>query len=850
MNPAPVNAVPLSVVPPVPHDILVRHDGGRVADAAVIVPVWNGASFLPACCDAVRAQQGAGIELIIVDDGSVDGSAELAVDLVTRDLDRLARALVVRHTIRSGPAAARDTGMRLSSAPAALLLDVDNVIYPRCVRRCLDGLEASSAAFVYPILRRMGSSGGLVGYQHFDRERLARGNYIDMLAMVRRSAWEEVGGFPHLADGLEDYAFWLTLTERGYTGAQIPEILAAYRVHAAGRNHAAAAKLPALYDRLELAFPWTRLTRPPPPAPPPVAPALPAALVPASVAPAVQGLSGPGALPHRPDLYIDLMIRILTNSIYQDPSMHPDLPAAFDPLRRAHGQDWPEHAHSMAGAARLRNLADLVARTLAEDIPGDYIETGVWRGGCCILMRAVLAAHGVRGRRVFVADSFEGLPPPKPDLYPQDGDDRHHEWPQLAVPLQEVQANFARYGLLDEQVVFVPGFFDETLPALDAGPFALLRLDGDMYESTRIALDALYPKLSPGGFVIIDDYGAVEGCRQAVDDFRAAHGITAPLEVIDWAGIWWRKPLDAARDPHPAAPPARAGTPPEASGRAAHLALFRDFARGCAERGLTPDPLLFWYHAVDLGGGLVTPGSFDYRAVVEAFGLPAGMHGMSALDVGSATGFFAFEMERRGASVTSVELPALSRWDTFPGETSSAIIAKIRERLPSHSPLADGAMDEAFRSMSEAQLHGILLDGPFQFCRRALGSTVERVYTSIYDLGPTFGERRFDLVMLGDILVHVVDPLRALAAAAGVCRGEIVIADDIIGNEDDPPALRFVGGATEEGDAAEWWRANIAWYRQVLTRMGFREIALGPPFTVTVRPSGGRLNKRVLRARR
>ena len=110
-----------------------------------------------------------------------------------------------------------------------------------------------------------------------------------------------------------------------------------------------------------------------------------------------------------------------------------------------------------------------------------------------------------------------------------------------------MKTNFARYRLLDDQVVFVKGFFSDTLPKLDAGPFALVRLDGDMYESTFVALEHLYPKLSPGGFLIVDDYGAVGQCEQAVHDYRKREGIDAAIEPVDWTGVFWRKPLHAAR---------------------------------------------------------------------------------------------------------------------------------------------------------------------------------------------------------------------------------------------------------------------------------------------------------------
>ena len=115
--------------------------------------------------------------------------------------------------------------------------------------------------------------------------------------------------------------------------------------------------------------------------------------------------------------------------------------------------------------------------------------------------------------------------------------------PELAVSLEDVKANFARYDLLDEQVIFVEGFFSETLPLLDVEPFALIRLDGDMYESTYVALENLYPRLSIGGFVIIDDYGAIPQCCQAVEDYRKKNGITDEIKLVDWTGVWWQKSL-------------------------------------------------------------------------------------------------------------------------------------------------------------------------------------------------------------------------------------------------------------------------------------------------------------------
>jgi O-methyltransferase len=156
-------------------------------------------------------------------------------------------------------------------------------------------------------------------------------------------------------------------------------------------------------------------------------------------------------------------------------------------------------------------------------------------------MRALLKAYGDQTRLVWVADSFEGLP--KPDgRYQQDEGDRFWEINHtLAVSLEQVQANFARYGLLDNQVRFLAGWFKDTLPTAPINQLAVLRLDGDMYSSTMDALQNLYRRLSIGGYVIIDDYGAVPNCKQAVDDFRADHKITEQLQQIDWTGVFWEK---------------------------------------------------------------------------------------------------------------------------------------------------------------------------------------------------------------------------------------------------------------------------------------------------------------------
>ncbi len=231
------------------------------------------------------------------------------------------------------------------------------------------------------------------------------------------------------------------------------------------------------------------------------------------------------------DLYLDLMMRCLTDLLYD----------GCDERIRAEGRDWPARAHTMIGLKRLANLRFCVETILDDGIPGDLIETGVWRGGATIFMRAILKARGATDRLVWVADSFAGLPPPDTIRYPDDAGITLHQFPQLAVPLERVQENFRRYGLLDGQVRFLKGWFRDTLPAAPIERLAILRLDGDLYESTIQALDGLYDKLSLGGFVIVDDYGNVAACQQAVDDFRTEHGISDPIMPIDWGGVYWRR---------------------------------------------------------------------------------------------------------------------------------------------------------------------------------------------------------------------------------------------------------------------------------------------------------------------
>jgi len=236
--------------------------------------------------------------------------------------------------------------------------------------------------------------------------------------------------------------------------------------------------------------------------------------------------------------YLELIKDCLIGRIYEDPPVK-DAPNFLADLRER-GLDWPSKAHSMIGNQRMINLWQVCEDVIVKGVRGDFIETGAWRGGACIFMRAILKVYGIVDRIVWVADSFEGLPPPNEEKYPKDRNDGHHTISYLAVSLEEVQKNFRNYGLLDDQVRFLKGWFKDTLPNAPIEQLAVLRLDGDMYESTMDALQALYHKLSLGGYLIVDDF-FLESCRAAIRDFRKQHQIEDPIRPIDNNSVFWQK---------------------------------------------------------------------------------------------------------------------------------------------------------------------------------------------------------------------------------------------------------------------------------------------------------------------
>ena len=241
---------------------------------------------------------------------------------------------------------------------------------------------------------------------------------------------------------------------------------------------------------------------------------------------------------------------------------------------RADAGDWPAHGLTMIGLRRLDDLEGCVTQIVSDRVEGDLIEAGCWRGGASILMRATLDVLGADDRTVWAADSFQGFPRDAATGGRAEDELETVEpflaaFDFLAAPLEEVRASFARFGC-ERGTRFLPGFFEDSLPGLTGHRWALVRLDADTYDSTMLALRCLYPALSTGGYLIVDDYGDIAECRAAVDHFRDEHAIHEPIEWIDSSCVRWRResetPLSIELPPRPSQS-ARSAAPERRQGR-------------------------------------------------------------------------------------------------------------------------------------------------------------------------------------------------------------------------------------------------------------------------------------------
>jgi tRNA (mo5U34)-methyltransferase len=264
--------------------------------------------------------------------------------------------------------------------------------------------------------------------------------------------------------------------------------------------------------------------------------------------------------------------------------------------------------------------------------------------------------------------------------------------------------------------------------------------------------------------------------------------------------------------------------------QAEHEQQIREFHARTCELGHQSLENYYWYHTIDLGKGLVTPGDYDYRHLLPAFGFPDRMEGMRVMDVGSATGFFAFEFERRGANVVSVELPSLADWD---------MLTSDREEIPKQLMACHNAstLEEAYKRH---------LDGPFQFCRFVLGSRVRRTYSSVYDLTlDKLGGEKFDLVYAGDVLLHLFSPLKALDVLAGLCKGSLVTTIDVpfIG-EAPGPLMGFMGH--QSPDCRTWWQLSHTCVEHMLKRLGFRSVSVSGRYSGIIRRAWAQYTREVI----
>jgi tRNA (mo5U34)-methyltransferase len=268
------------------------------------------------------------------------------------------------------------------------------------------------------------------------------------------------------------------------------------------------------------------------------------------------------------------------------------------------------------------------------------------------------------------------------------------------------------------------------------------------------------------------------------------------------------EPLPESRDAPTDVLPCR---PDMAPARAEYARLVQTFDEETRRRGYAHVNKYCWYHTVDLGNGLITPGDYDYRPSLPLFQFPTDMTGMNVLDVGSATGFFAFEFEKRGANVISVELPSIADWDILTGEK-----AQLLQDLMTFHQLSSVA--------EEDRVH---LEGPFEFCRTMLNSRVKRCHSRADELtAAKLGISSFDLIFVGDVLLHTFSPLKVLDVLASLCRGTLIIAQEMPNIGDGFPLMVYVGGDRRGGDSRSWWLINQECLQQILRRLGFKDVSV------------------------
>lgn len=218
-------------------EILFQRDRLENAAVTVIVPVFNYADYVTEALASVAAQTMEILDLVVVDDHSPDDSAQMVLGWAQANESRFNRLVLLRHTENAGLGFARNSGFAQAETRFVLPLDADNRLRPNACADLLRHIEATKAAFAYPAIQEFGDKSGVFGTEPYSVLRLQRGNYIDAMALVRKSAWAAAGGYDHVQYGWEDYDLWCRMAERGLFGVNVPDILADYRVHAQSMLH-------------------------------------------------------------------------------------------------------------------------------------------------------------------------------------------------------------------------------------------------------------------------------------------------------------------------------------------------------------------------------------------------------------------------------------------------------------------------------------------------------------------------------------------------------------------------------------------------------------------------------------
>jgi glycosyltransferase involved in cell wall biosynthesis/SAM-dependent methyltransferase len=242
------------------HEIVFRVDHLDTAQVTVAVPLYNYAEYVREALDSVRAQTLQRIDLVVIDDNSTDNSLSVALDWVKANVTRFNRVSILHNCANSGLGLTRNLGFEAAETPFVLPLDADNRLLPDCAAACLKKVEATGAAFAYPVIKEFGEREGLIGVSDYDPVRLANGNYIDAMALVSKAVWAAVGGYDAVRTGWEDFDFWCKLAERGLWGVKVPGgPFAEYRVHSSSMIQSDLARpetFRAKLDHVERRHPW------------------------------------------------------------------------------------------------------------------------------------------------------------------------------------------------------------------------------------------------------------------------------------------------------------------------------------------------------------------------------------------------------------------------------------------------------------------------------------------------------------------------------------------------------------------------------------------------------------------